>query len=440
MLYIIIITDHKSLTFLINKRMDEMKPAIARKVIFLQQYDVDIIHKDGDKIKHADAQSRYIPNTNIEEDIEPVLNAIQGKHESNSGILDIKEIGLGEVTLQKVRQLQKLDTFYNGMYRFLHYEHLPKDKLLARKIKSNKNRYIVDNELIYHLWNKRLNRLRHIYKQLCIPRELRPKIPSLLHDTNFTGHKGTHKMYEDAIRHFWWNNIYKDIQNYVSSCKFCLKTNTGHSPKIPLNPLEIPSAPFQTIHVDLLKFHTPSNGNNFILVIIDAFSKFVITKAIKKKMACTVIKAIYEEFILKFGMCKHLSIISDNGLEFINSWSKTLYKLLGVKSIKSSVYKPTTNSQCERTNRSIISILRKFVCDNPKNWSKNLCYVTYVINTSVSESTKASPFSLIYGTEATSVLDLCLPEVPENVPKTIEHAYKYWFDNRLYCVNWQEKI
>ena len=218
--------------------MDEMKPAIARKVIFLQQYDFDIIHKDGDKIKHADALSRYIPNTNIEEDIEPVLNAIQGKHESNSRILDIKEIGVGEVTLQKVRQLQKLDTFYNGMYRFLHYEHLPKDKLLARNIKSNKNRYIVDNELIYHLWNKRSN--RHIYKQLCIPRELRPKILSLLHDTNFTGEKGTHKMYEDAIRHFWWNNIYKDIQNYVSSCKLCLKTNTGHSPKIPLNPLEIP--------------------------------------------------------------------------------------------------------------------------------------------------------------------------------------------------------
>ena len=137
--------------------------------------------------------------------------------------------------------------------------------------------------------------------------------------------------------------------------------------------------------MDLLKFHTPSKGNNFILVIIDAFSKFVITKAIKKKTACAVIKAIYEEFILKFVMSKHLSIISDNGLEFINRWSKTLYKLLGVKSIRTSVYKPTTNSHCEITNRSIISILRKFVCDNPKNWSKKLCYVAYVINTSVSE-------------------------------------------------------
>ena len=35
------------------------------------------------------------------------------------------------MTLQKVRQLQKLETFYNGMYRFLLYEHLPKDNLLA---------------------------------------------------------------------------------------------------------------------------------------------------------------------------------------------------------------------------------------------------------------------------------------------------------------------
>ena len=106
-----------------------------------------------------------------------------------------------------MKQSQKLDTFYNGKYRFIQYEHLPKDKLLARKIKSNKNRYIVDNELIYHLWNKRIN--RHIYQQVCIPRELRPKVLSLLHDTNFTGHRAVHKMYEDTIRHFWWNHIYK---------------------------------------------------------------------------------------------------------------------------------------------------------------------------------------------------------------------------------------
>ena len=31
--------------------------------------------------------------------------------------------------------------------------------------------------------------------------------------------------------------------------------------------------------------------------------------------------------------------------------------------------------------------------------------------------------------EATGILDLCFPDKPDNVPKNLEHAYKYWFDN-----------
>ena len=104
-----------------------------------------------------------------------------------------------------------------------------------------------------------------------------------------------------------------------------METNTGHLLNIQLNPFDIPDGTYHTIHVDLLKFHTSSKGFKYIIVIIDSFSKFVITKAIRNKTAKTVIKSIYEEFILKFGICKHLSIISDNGNEFINSWSKSLY-------------------------------------------------------------------------------------------------------------------
>ena len=170
--------------------------------------------------------------------------------------------------------------------------------------------------------------------------------------------------------------MYKDIQNYVSSCTLCMETNTGPLPNIPLNPLDIPDGPFHTIHVDLLKFHTSSKGYNYILVIIDSFSKFVITKAIRHKTAKSVVKVIYEEFILKFEICKKNSFISDNGNEFINSWSKALYKLLGVKSIKSSVFKPSSNGLVERMNRTIIGILRKFVKDYPNKWSQNLGHAT----------------------------------------------------------------
>ena len=67
--------------------------------------------------------------------------------------------------------------------------------------------------------------------------------------------------------------------------------------------------------------------------------------------------------------------------------------------------------------------------DYPNKWSQNLAYMTYVINTSVSESTGYTPFNLIFGVEATGILDLCFADKPDNVPKNLEHAYKYWFDN-----------
>ena len=95
-------------------------------------------------------------------------------------------------------------------------------------------------------------------------------------------------MYENALKKVWWNNMYKDIQNYVSSCRLCLETNTGHLPNIPLKPLDIPDDPFHTIHVDLLKFHTSNIGFNYFLVIIDSFSMIVITKAIRNKTAKTL--------------------------------------------------------------------------------------------------------------------------------------------------------
>ena len=269
----ILLTDNKSLTFLVNKQLDEMKPTIARKIIFLQQY-----------LPHVDALSRNMSKTcdDKEKDIEPVIYNIKGVEENNNSPLNINGMRLGKLTLEKVRKLQKHDMFYNAMFRYLQYGHMPEEKVLAWRIRTNKDVYIIDNRLLYHIWNKRSD--KNMYKQLCIPNELRLQILSVLHDTNFTGHRGAFKMYENALNKIWWNNMYKDIQNYVSSCTLCMETNTGHLPNIPLH---------------------PSKGYNYILVIIDSFSKFVITKAIRHKTATSVIKVIYEEFILKFGICKN---------------------------------------------------------------------------------------------------------------------------------------
>ena len=35
--------------------------------------------------------------------------------------------------------------------------------------------------------------------------------------------------------------MHGDMQNYVSSCKLCMQTNTGNSPRVALKPLSVAS-------------------------------------------------------------------------------------------------------------------------------------------------------------------------------------------------------
>ena len=69
--------------------------------------------------------------------------------------MNINGIGHGKLTLEIVRKLQKHDVFYNAMFRYLQYGHMPEEKVLARRIRTNKDVYIIDNRLLYHIWNKR---------------------------------------------------------------------------------------------------------------------------------------------------------------------------------------------------------------------------------------------------------------------------------------------
>ena len=105
----ILITDNKSLTFLVNKQLDEIKPTIARKIIFLQQYNFDIIHKEGKKIAHVDALSRYVSKScdDEEEDIEPVINNIGEIQETCNSPLDISGMGLEKTDIRESTAITK---------------------------------------------------------------------------------------------------------------------------------------------------------------------------------------------------------------------------------------------------------------------------------------------------------------------------------------------
>ena len=90
-----------------------------------------------------------------------------------------------------------------------------------------------------------------------------------------------------------------------------------------------------------------------------------------------------------------------------------------------------SNAQVEVTNKYILSILRKLTVDEPKKWSILIPSVVMAINSSVSETTKFSPFYLTHGVHMRDILDLQLPCIPENIATNKEQAYTFLSDNLI---------
>ena len=77
-----------------------------------------------------------------------------------------------------------------------------------------------------------------------------------------------------------------------------------------------------------------------------------------------------------------------------------VYKLLGIKKVNTTAYHPQTDGLVERFNRTLTSMLAKTVQKQGRDWDEHLPYVLYAYRTSIQESTKESPFYLLYGRDA----------------------------------------
>jgi len=79
--------------------------------------------------------------------------------------------------------------------------------------------------------------------RLCVPDqpELKREILKEAHDSIFSTHPRSTKMYQDLKSHYWWSGMKKDIADYVARCLVCQQIKTEHQkPGGLLQPLPIP--------------------------------------------------------------------------------------------------------------------------------------------------------------------------------------------------------
>ncbi|XP_049410709.1 uncharacterized protein LOC125873928 [Solanum stenotomum] len=151
-----------------------------------------------------------------------------------------------------------------------------------------------------------------------------------------------------------------------------------------------------------------SNVHRFSLVAIDYFTKWVEAASYKAMTKKVVADFGRNNLICHFGVPK--SIITDNGANLNSHLMKEISEQFKITHRNSTAYHPQMNGVAEVANKNIKRILRKMI-DNYKCWHENLPYALLGYRTTIRTSTGATPYLLVYGTEAVIPAEVEIPSL-----------------------------
>lgn len=372
-----IVTDCNSLRTTLTKR--DLVPKIARWWVQLQEYDCEFEYRPGDKMAHVDALSRA-----------PVDSALE-----DSYIVDILTVTAEDWII----------TVQSSDDEIKHIKNILSDPDTAKLVDIYQN-YKLKNGRVYRVVAQ--DTLRWV-----VPKGSRWQVVKANHDD--VGHFGFDKTLDRIRALYWFPKMRSFVRKYVSACLECAhhKIPAG-KPHGLLHPIEKIAIPFHTIHADHLgPFNKSKKKNSYILVIIDAFTKFITLAAVKSTKSSETIKVI-KNLIGNFGTPTRL--ITDRGSCFTSKKFKTFTQSLGIKHILNAVSTPRANGQVERSNRTILASLGAMTHGkDPRTWDQYLPDIQLGINTTIHAITKKTPSELLFGRRVTNPSQGILNEIVSDV-------------------------
>ncbi|XP_011634591.1 uncharacterized protein LOC105425493 [Pogonomyrmex barbatus] len=212
----------------------------------------------------------------------------------------------------------------------------------------------VQNGILHKRWEA--PNLTNSFLQLMIPRSKVKQILEEAHDTPSGGHFGINKTLEKIRKRFYWATCKKDVEEWCRTCKICIaKRSAADKGKSPLQIFNS-GAPFERIQMDILgPLPVSSSGNNYLLVVVDCFTKWVEAFPLKNMRATTVAE-IFVQVVSRYGV--PLELHTDQGRNFESQLFQELMRILGIRKTRTALH-PQSDGQVERQHQTILQYLSK---------------------------------------------------------------------------------
>ena len=238
----------------------------------------------------------------------------------------------------------------------------------------------------------------------------------MMHKHPTAGHLGTDAMYYKIAERYYWDQMYRDVKEYVQTCEECQKRQKGRR-KEPLHPIQVRRA-FERIGIDLVgPLPITQQNNRYIIVATDYLTRWPEARAVPDAGAETLAKFIFEEIVCRHGTPK--IILSDQGRNFISETIRILCEKFLIKHKFSSPYHPQTNGMVERLNRTLCESLAKV--KGTDDWNLHIPAVLLAYRTKRHATTGYTPFHLVYGRQAILPIEtIILTESSPDVDKEID--------------------
>lgn len=340
-----VITDCNALKASKHKR--DLLPRIHRWWAYLQNFEFEIEYRKGERMQHADYLSR---------NPDPLT-------------VNVLSNNLDWVNIEQRRDTQLrpiIDSLNKG-------EVIP-------------GYHLEDNVLKF----EREDAVMGTQKLIVVPKSFQWSLINAFHSA--LKHPGWEKTLQKIRETYHFDKMNTIVRDFVDNCIVCRTSKQSSGAKqVQMHPIPKPIVPFEIIHMDITGKMGTANEHEYVIVTVDAFTKYILLRYTNDKSQHSTLAAL-KQVIHLFGAPR--LIIVDGGREFLGEYKNYCDMFnIEIHSIAPGVSR--ANGQVERVMATLKNGLIMIKNYETPEWHTALESLQLALNCTVHRTTGAAPLTLL---------------------------------------------